>query len=320
MEINENYQMAEKYYFKNQILSPIEQKLILEVSQKDSTTKFLCDVFIKHIRQEIEDNDETLNNDRTYRQILRDLTTVRQQVLDYKKTVFPIKGFDILDGTKINIYSLLKRAEIIEIMGFLPSVAYRNNTDKKIERDFTQMLDYLDKLTEFYEDWYNLIKFSDDEDTTNSKLFSAKNPTLDSWIEYMNNYKKSIKEDLHFENITKDTIDDLIKQSKSIKKIISVDDYMMLYVDNNPDIKLLGCHSKLCFSQKGLAKDDTAYWTAYSHKGAIFVLLDFTKNQTDSDFMFVFVKPFLDTRGNPTYSVSLDKWDLEEFILKGDAG
>ena len=84
---------------------------------------------------EIEDNDETLENDRTYRQILRDLTTVRQQVLDYKKTVFPIKGFDILDATKINVYSLLKRAEIIEIMGFLPSVAYRNNTDKKIERD-----------------------------------------------------------------------------------------------------------------------------------------------------------------------------------------
>lgn len=286
--LNETVQLADKYYFRNNKLSAKEIAMILNITKKDNTTKMVCDVYYNDILKQLRESNGSINDVTSWNKIIKTLRFLHQLILDYTNKIFPIKDFNINDGTNLKFITFVARNNIIAFFKQLPSVAYRNCKDKSQPMDTEELKQYSRKLQIFIKD-FNDLNYTIDK---TSKLFKS-GSGLDNWIEYIKNTKQSKITD-YVDVISKDTIDDIIDLSINIKVVVRNEKYMFVKIDNSDDIRLLGCHSKWCFADNGVLKNDTRYWENFSYRDAIYVLIHFRYTQTDPRFMTVFIQPFLD--------------------------
>lgn len=285
--LNETVQLANKYYFRNNKLSTKEIEMILNITKKDNTTKLVCDIYYNDILQQLNDVNGSINDVASWNKIIKTVRFLHQLISDYTNKVFPIKNFNINDGSDLKFITFVARNNIIAFFKQLPSVAYRNCKDKSNPMDTEEFKQYSKNLQIFIKD-FNDLNYTTDK---TSKLFKSERG-LDNWIQYMENTKQSKITD-YVDIISKDTIDDIIYLSRNIKVIARNENYMFVKIDNSDDIRLLGCHSKWCFADNGVLKNDTRYWENFSYRDAIFVLIHFRYTQTDPRFMTVFIQPFL---------------------------
>ena len=289
--LNENIQMAEKLYFNNGVLNEIEKNIILGVSKSDTTTKFLCDVYFHDFKKQIEDSNRSITEEYVVQIITEKLKDIRECILTYKSTVFGVKGYNILDGSDSQVYNaMLVRYDILNVeFKKLPSVALRNNTDKKDKYDESDMDYFMRRLKDFIRKYERNIDLISDIDK--GKMFSS-STSLNDWDKKLDNIIENSTEDYHYDNITIDTIEDLVSQSKDIRIVAKNKRYYFLNVNNRHDIKLIGCHSYWCFSSKGVNKKDSSDWNNYSYASNVFILIDFTYTQKTAHFMTVYISPF----------------------------
>jgi hypothetical protein len=124
----ENYQLADKIYFKTDLIPENIKRVILNITNSDNYTKALCDIYTMIAK---EFNFNTPN----YHSVLK---SYYDSISTYNKNVFPILNYDINDLTKLdNIHVIEKRTSIINIINKLPSVAKRNlKNDIKTVRNY----------------------------------------------------------------------------------------------------------------------------------------------------------------------------------------
>lgn len=173
--------MAEKYYFKSNKLNNTEKEMILNITNKDSTTKFVCDYYYNNKNLTVEE-----------------LSFMYNEIKNYTNKIFPIAEFNILSGDIWSYQAILYRAEILRIMKSLPSVAFQNSTDKNITRNNREMLNLLDKLKDFYKS-YQKIKPSDLERLNKRMFFS--HSSVDYWMGILKNETSSKTTDFNIDNI-----------------------------------------------------------------------------------------------------------------------
>lgn len=288
--LDENFQMSEKKYFKTNLIDEFEQNIILGVSKKDITTKFLCDVYYTDFKKQIEYANRKPTDSNVVEILIKRFGLIRNELLNYKNTVFAIKDFNILDGTNPSEIqaTLITRKDVIDAFKDLPSVAYRNNTDKKQQYNNEELNDVESLLKDFIKKY---MKYAGDmSEIEISKMFSA-NTSISDWNKRIDNFIENLTDDYDFGDITKDNIKKLVNQSYSISVIASNNRYYFLKINDPRDAKLIGCNSKWCWASKGLNKRDNKYWNDYSHMNVVFILVDF-ENKDNSTFMTVFIEPF----------------------------
>ena len=114
--LRENLQLADKVYFNTGKLSPENRDTILKITNGDPYTKIVTDVYYDMLGSDYVD--------------LKKLSSIYEQLKNYNKNVFPIKGFDINNIENISVFlnALDKRKKIINMFSTWPSIA------KKYER------------------------------------------------------------------------------------------------------------------------------------------------------------------------------------------
>lgn len=315
--LNENFQMADKIYFKTNKLNKDEIDVILSISENDSTTKFLCDVMHDYVRPQIEQAgytfDEVIDSVKTV------LSDTREFLQNYKKTIFPIKDFNILDGTGDMYPCLALRNSIIKSYKELPSVALRNSTDKRIERNINQFSDYDEKLDEFIE-LYNQHKHNNGFDIIKDKIFQS-NTNLETWLHSITTYDENYKKEHHDWTLVEPEDVQYLVDNSDIKIKFQSNDWYMLEVTNRHDLFKLGQNSRWCFSQKTMDDDthcDT--WETYSWDGKIYALIDLQSRFYNFDTM-VIIKPFITDEvefgGYIEFETTKDGFD-DSFVLFDD--
>lgn len=286
----ENYQMAEKYYIKTQKLNDDEIEMILSISNKDATTKFLCDIMYNYVKPMLEQHNETLMGD-MQEKIIDFLSYFRNCLLRYKKTIFPIAKFDILDGSEDMRLTVSLRDDILLLYEKLPSVAMRNTIDKKILRNKDEMEAYQSKLYDFVE------KYEDnhhDTDLDYKKMFSE-GKGLDVWDESINHFVETKNmEDFYISD--KEDLDKILAVT-SAKILFEKDDWYLIEITDPKDLYKLGNGSNWCFSQKTCDEESNEnYFDSYSWDGVLYILLDFNQRIYNND-KIVITSPFLTKDG-----------------------
>ena len=106
--LRENLQLADKFYFKDGKLSPRVREIILHLTNGDPYTKIMTDIYytmlmnghrtgdwaLKAIDPEHQETEKP-QNDVMGTPDLQKLRPIYNQLKEYNKNVFPIKGFNI---------------------------------------------------------------------------------------------------------------------------------------------------------------------------------------------------------------------------------
>lgn len=305
----ENYQMAEKYYIKNQKLNEYEIEIVISVSNKDTTTKFLCDVMYNYIKPTLEKNNETLIGNME-ENVIDYLTYLRDCLLGYKKTIFPIANFDILNGTEDMRIAVSVRDDILLLYEKLPSEALRNTIDKKIIRNRDEMNAYLSKLYDFVEKYE---KNQYDTDLNYKKIFGT-GKGIDVWDESINHFIETKEMESFYINDKEDL--DKILSVTSAKILFGEDNWYLIEVTDSKDLYKLGNGSNWCFSDKTCSEEHNQnYFDSFSWNGVLYLLFDFKQRIYNNDRV-VITSPFLTKDGRFVGQVdvkTVHEYDLSSF-------
>jgi hypothetical protein len=281
--LRENLQLADKVYFNTGKLSPENRDTILKITNGDPYTKIVTDVYYDMLGSDYVD--------------LKKLSSIYEQLKNYNKNVFPIKGFDINNIENISVFlnALDKRKKIINMFSTWPSIAKRNMKDDiRKERTSSEMNDYLNDLE--YAD-SNLTQLENRNQTAKNRILAKifiTNTTLDDVIDFLQD-KESL---LGGTELTRKQINQILKDDKENANELSVKynkgNIMIIEVSGPEGIKELGCNSLWCFTynKKGSGPnwDD---WFKNSTNDICYVIIDFSKSSDSEDFMYVLTKPLM---------------------------
>lgn len=270
----EYLQQADKLYFNTGKLSKEDRDLILSITKGDAYTRAVTDYYFFMKKYYFLHNN------------FKDkLEFIYDELKNYNKNVFPIKGFDI---NKNFIIELEKRQSIIETLNKLPSIAKRNLKDEiRKERSYSELSKYENDITYFY-GIYSQI-FNRDEklrENINKKIF-RKGYTLNDWLNFVDD-KYNLLDGFEF---TKDYIEELI-ETEDINKIYDKDNVMILEVYSVDAITKLGCNSLWCFTYGN--DHDYRMWYKYSYNDMIYAIINFNEESNSEQFMYVLIKPLED--------------------------
>jgi hypothetical protein len=308
--LRENLQLADKFYFKDGKLSPRVREIILHITNGDPYTKIMTDIYytmlmdnhrtgswaLKQLDPEHQETEKP-ENDVMNIDDLKKLRPIYNQLIEYNKNVFPIKGLNIngVKDTNDLIRALNQREKIINIFNEWPSIAKRNmKGDIRKERDSREMNHYRDMLENA--DAYLSQLNNRNEDARRSilaKIFT-KNTTLDNVMDFLYD-KESL---LGGVDMTRKQIGQILKQDKEnadeLKVKYNKGNVMIIEVSGPDGIKEIGCNSLWCFTynRKG---GDTNWndWYKNSTNGYCYIIIDFSYPSDSEDFMHVLTKPLM---------------------------
>lgn len=308
--LKENLQLADKVYFKDGKLSPRVREIILSITNGDPYTKIMTDIYytmlmeghmtgnwaLKQIDPEHQETEKP-ENDVMNIEDLRKLRPLYNQLKEYNKNVFPIKGFNIngVDDTPYLIKALEYRQRILNIFDKWPSIAKRNMKDDiRTERDSREMNDYRYDLE--YADSYisQLNNRNEEAKMIILKKIFTKNTTLDDILDFVQE-----KENLLGGNeLTRKQINQILKKDRETYDELEVKynkgNIMIIEVSGPEGIKKIGCNSVWCFTyNRGDGNTNWSDWYKNSTNGYCYVIIDFSKSSNSEDFMHVLTKPLL---------------------------
>lgn len=332
--LKENLQLADKVYFKSGELSPKVREIILRVTNGDPYTKIMTDIYhtmlmnnhrtgnwaLKHIDPEYQETEKP-ENDVMNIEDLRKLRPLYNQLKEYNKNVFPIKGFNIngVQDTNELIRALTQREKIINIFNEWPSIAKRNmKADIRKERDSREMNNYRDEL-ENADAYLSQLNNRNEEARRSilAKIFTN-NTTLDNVMDFLYN-KESL---LGGVDMTRKQVGQILKYDKEnydeLKVKYNKGDIMIIEVSGPEGIKLIGCNSLWCFTYNrkggGTNWDD---WYKNSTNGYCYIIIDFSQSSDSEDFMHVLTKPLLydysDYRGDSERLYNMANRDMGDY-------
>jgi hypothetical protein len=308
--LRENLQLADKVYFNSGKLSPEVRRIILHITNGDPYTKIMTDIYytmlmnghstgqwaLKHLDPEHQETEKP-DNDVIDMDDLKKLRPLYNQLKDYNKNVFPIKGFNINGVENINdfLWALKQREKIINIFTKWPSIAKRNMKDDiRRERDGSEMNHYRDSLE--HADSYISLLNNRNENARRiilAKIFT-KNTTLDNVMDFL--YDKDSL--LGGFDLTRKQIGEILKQDKQnaneLKVKYNKGNIMIIEVSGPEGIKKIGCNSVWCFTyNKKCSSNNFEDWNKNSTNGYCYIIIDFSHPSDSEDFMHVLTKPLM---------------------------
>ena len=306
--LRENLQLADKVYFNSGKLSPRVREIVTHITNGDPYTKIMTDIYytmlmnnhstgewaLKVIDSEHQETEKP-ENDVMGMDDLKKLRPIYNQLKDYNKNVFPIKGFNINGVENINdfLWALKQREKIINIFNEWPSIAKRNmKSDIKTERNGNEMNRYRDEL-EYIDTDINQLQ-NRNENARNKilgKIFKN-NTTLDDVIDFVND-KEGL---LGGTDLTREQINQILKDDKEnangLEVVYQKGNIMIIEVSEPESIKKIGCNSLWCFTynRKGdaLNLDD---WFKNTTNDICYIIIDFSEPSDSEYFMHVLTKP-----------------------------
>lgn len=300
--LKENLQQADKYYFNNKKLSPKVREIILKITNGDPYTKLITDIYYdtlyqnhkmgnwaisqiddKHVETEHPENDILSIED------LRKIKGLHQELKNYNKNVFPIKGYNIngVENVPKFTQALKERKSIMDKLSTLPSVATRNlKNDIRLERDSSQLQSYRSSL-EYFMALYSQLDNREPELRKNveNKMFKGESSLAD-WIDFADE-KENL---LGGGEFTKKQVKEIVNDSYYLDIVYSKGDIMIVEVSGAPGIKEIGCNSLWCFTYSG-KHGNLGDWYNYSTNDLVYVIIDFSEKPDSPYFMHVLIKP-----------------------------
>lgn len=274
--LRENLQLADKVYFKTGKLSLEDKKEILSITNGDPYTKIISDFFFN----KIQDN--------------KTLVGLYNQLKQYNKNIFPIKGFNIngVDNIPDLVKALTEREKIINIFGKWPSIAKRNmQKDIRTERNGDEMYNYRD-IVEYADSFVEMLN-NRNEDAKKAILMKMfpNNATLEDVIDFAQE-KENL---LGGVDLTRKQIDEILKNDSEQYNELDVKynkgNIMIIEVSGPNGIKEIGCNSVWCFSYNRNSDNNLKDWANNSTNGYCYVIIDFNKPSNSDTFMHVLTKP-----------------------------
>jgi hypothetical protein len=305
--LRENLQLADKVYFNSGKLSPRVREIITRITNGDPYTKIMTDIYytmltnnhrtgewaMKHLDPEHQETEKP-ENDVMSTPDLQKLRPIYNQLKEYDKNVFPIKGFNIngVQDTNDLIRALIQREKIINIFGKWPSIAKRNmQKDIRTERNGDEMYNYRDilELADSYVEMLN-NRNENAKKAILMKMF-PNNATLEDVIDFAQE-KENL---LGGVDLTRKQIDEILKKDSEQYDELDVKynkgNIMIIEVSGPNGIKEIGCNSVWCFSYNRNSDNNLKDWANNSTNGYCYVIIDFNKPSNSDTFMHVLTKP-----------------------------
>lgn len=305
--LRENLQQADKIYFKTGKLSEKAKQIILMITKGDPYTKLVTDMYYadlmqghktgqwalksiddKHVETDSPESDVLDNNS------LKDIQALHQDLVNYNKNVFPIKGFNI-NGVE-NIYyfmtALKQRRLILKMFAELPSIASRNmKADIRTERTYPELQKYRSDL-EYFMAYYSQLSNRDEAARAKIEGKMFKNGvTLDQLLDFAQE-KENLVGGTKF---TKKKVKEIVQEGGyDLEIVYEKGDVMIIEVSGPDGIKKIGCNSLWCFTYGSGFNDAWRQWNNYSTNGLVYVIIDFKESPDSKDFMHVLIKPLQD--------------------------
>ena len=304
----ENLQLADKTYFNTGILSVEDKEKILKITNGDSYTKIISDMYV-YLKK--------------YSFISSNITELYDEVKNYNKNVFPIKGYDIYNPEHIGnlIHNINLRKNIMKEIKILPSIALRNmRNDIRQERDMEELSKYKNDI-EYFNTMYMMLNNRPEEVQANfAKKMFKKNTTLKDLMQFVDD--KS--EFMGGVDLNKDYIKEL-SENEDLDIIYEQGNAMIVEVYSPSGIKKIGCNSLWCFTY-GTLNDVYQVWNSHSYNDIVYVLINFDVNTDSEDFMHVVIKPILDDEGelivfedssddSPVYNMANENYSNPQDLL-----
>lgn len=274
--IRENYQLADKLYFKTNKLSEEDKNEIVKITNNDELTTVISSIYFKY---------KELN---FFDQVLKNLPSIYQSLKTYNKNVLPIKNYDINKPIDLDYFGLIDRIKCVNKLKKLPSIALRNlKTDIRKERtlnEFDDLNDTIDIITVF-------LSYLDNKDENRkikilNKLFN-KNSTFDSILNFTDNKRNFVDDG----EITKDEIMSVVNENEDLELIYEVGSTVVIKVDSVEGIKSIGCNSLWCFTY---GENNWRDWMDNSYNNTVYVIINFNLESDNKDFMLVLTSPLED--------------------------
>jgi hypothetical protein len=308
--LRENLQLADKVYFKDGKLSPQVRDIILRITNGDPYTKIMTDIYytmlmnghstgqwaLKHLDPEHQETEKP-DNDVMGMDDLKKLRPIYNQLKEYNKNVFPIRGFNINGVEKMDdfLWALKQREKILNIFTKWPSIAKRNMKDDiRRERDGSEMNHYRDSL-EHADSYISLLNNRNEEARRKieAKIFTN-NTTLDNVVDFLYD-KESL---LGGTDLTRKQIGQILKDDKENANELRVKynkgNIMIIEVSGPEGIKEIGCNSLWCFTYN--KSGDGLNWTDWfknSTNDLCYIIIDFSEPSDSEYFMHVLTKPLM---------------------------
>ncbi len=305
--LRENLQQADKYYFKTGKLSEKAKQIILMITNGDPYTKLVTDMYYaelmqthkigqwalktiddKHVETDNPETDVLDNNS------LKDLQALHQDLVNYNKNVFPIKGFNINGVENIHYFisALKQRRLILKMFNELPSIALRNmKSDIRQERSYLELQDYRSDM-EYFMAFYSQLSNRDDAAKAKIEAKMFKNGvTLDQLLDFAQE-KENLVGGTKF---TRNKVKEIVKEDGYDLDIVYDKNNIMIVEVSGPEgIKKIGCNSLWCFTYGSGFNAAWQSWNNYSTNGVVYVIIDFRESPDSKDFMHVLIKPLRD--------------------------
>ena len=314
--IKEYLQQADKIYFKPNLLSEDEKKIILNITHSDEYTRLLSDWYYHMKKHLFKDKSE----DKYFNSYLHDFY---KNLKEYKSDIFPIGSIENMfsDNAKIykrnlqdfsyftkdnglhvfNLFCILRnRHLLITEYNKLPNLAKRNIKEKSetihnenIAKDYYEKLVHINKLLS---NMPAKIK-----DKAMKKAFTSKNDLkkIENIIQVFSYGVTSIDSD-DFDiddfvaNISDDLDVDIIQHDKNV---------LVLKINSQDAMSYIANLSNWCFIY------DSGYWEQYSGRdGYIYLIIDLNFDISNARFMLCLVES-----GDVYVSTNVPLNDLEEF-------
>jgi|GEM_PF-4885296 len=282
--INENLQLADKYFFDKNILSQDDKDLLLSVCKEKKFFFLLSQIHIYYNDKDFLKKESDKNN----------LQIRYEELVTYDKKFININ----LDLYKFystreigNIIENLKYIKKIkDIFNDLPSIALRNLKHELRNLQDYEIKSYSKDLSYFYSN-YLLLSNKPDlyKKKINQKIFK-KGVTLSDLIKFSDDKYELFLDD----KVSKKEIIDIIEESHITDDRLNIvyekNDILVVEVSDPSGIKDIGLYSLWCFTYG----DSINYyqWKEYSYNDIVYVIFDFSCKLTDPYFSFVLIRPF----------------------------
>lgn len=309
LALKENVQLADKIYFKPGKLSQkVRQVIIDRITGGDAWTKLIADIYFAEFQHSLrqgewtmavingeeipeEKEEYTSDDDILHVDTWKRIKSYYQQLKEYNKNVFPIKGLNP-NGVE-DIWSLIgalnQRPKILEMMKKLPSVAIRNmKADIRTERDGNEMNQYRHNL-DYFLSHYSLL---DNRDAELKKFVENKMFKSGVTLKELLNFVEEKENLLGGKKFDKEVIKNMIADNNhhELEVIYEKDNIMVVEVSGPYGIKDIGCNSLWCFTYgEGYSRN----WSQYSYNDTVYVIIDFDEPSDSPEFMNVVIRPLV---------------------------
>jgi len=308
IQLAENVQQADKIYFNAGLLSPTVKKYILQITGGDAYTKLITDIYYAEQQQQhrlsqwaiaqVSDEEEeapeghiVTKNDVLKLEYWQVLKATYNQLKNYNKNVFPIKGLNINGVADIwdLIRSLRDRGLILKRIERLPSVARRNMAEEiRQPRNSAEMQKFRSRL-EYFTNLYSLMSNREGriKAMLDKKMFKS-GITLDDLIDFAEDKQNLIGG----KKLTKSDITKIINENNDELSIVYKKGNIIVVDVTGPEgIKAIGCNSVWCFTYGPGVYGNRGDWYSNSTNDHVYVIVDFSEPSDSPYFMYTLVKP-----------------------------